>query len=76
MLVDEDTEALAIAINAVLANPNAGKAMADRAQALVRARFDWDSCARAYVDFGRDLRPSDQQTRSSMSRRTPCFTFE
>lgn len=61
VLVDEDAEALASAINAMLANPNAGKAMAERAQALVRARFDWDSCARAYVDFGRDLRSSDRK---------------
>lgn len=56
LLVEENSEALARAIEAVLANPDFGKGMAVRAQALVQATFDWNSCAQAYINFGRELR--------------------
>lgn len=56
LLVDEDVHALASGINSMLDNPSWARGMASTAQEVIRKRFDWDSCAGAYLAFGAELR--------------------
>ena len=48
--VPQNAEAVAAALSSILDDPAAARAMGERGQTLVRAKYSWDSIARAMAD--------------------------